>query len=86
MTGDIRNLDPAHAVVLDEKGTLLEPANQTPPMIKDAKGIPAPSVTAGINQRPKPGKAQPPRQATRQDYEKMMAGSQQRSGTAGTED
>lgn len=86
VTGDIRNFDPAHAIVLDEKGTLPEPANQPPPMIKDANGIPAPSVAAGINQRPNPGKAQPPRQATRQDYERMMAESQQRSGTAGTED
>ena len=65
------------------EGNGLAAPTAMPPIPKDANGVPAPGA-ATINPA-KSSKPQPPRKATQQEIERMMAASSQRAGGANTD-
>lgn len=75
--GDIRNAGLAVAGGPDMAGPVA--AAQPVVMVRDAAGVPAPSVTAATTLLPN-GQPKPPRRASQQDYQRMMAESLRRSG------
>ena len=56
-----------------------------PPIPKDANGVPAPGAAISAGNPANAGKPQPPRKATQQDIDQMMAASIRRSGGAATD-
>ena len=77
--------DPAlRLTAADERNGFAPPAGP-PPIPKDANGVPAPGAAVTSVNPAKPAKPQPPRKATQQDIERMMAASSQRSGGATTD-
>ncbi len=77
--------DPAlRLTAADERNGFAPPAGP-PPIPKDANGVPAPGAAVTSVNPAKPAKPQPPRKATHQDIERMMAASSQRSGGATTD-
>lgn len=61
-------------------------AQADPPSIpKDTLGVPAPGAATAANNPSKPSKPLPPRKASQQDIERMMAASSRRSGAAATD-
>jgi hypothetical protein len=63
----------------------LAPPASAPPIPKDANGVPAPGAAVTTFNPARPGKTQPPRKATQQDIDRMMAASIKRSGGASTD-
>ena len=78
--GNLVYADPASARA--DEATSPAAGSQAIEIARDASGVVAPSVTAAVKRGP--NAAQPaPRRATQQDYERMMAESERRSGPAG---
>ncbi|MEO6717137.1 MAG: hypothetical protein ABIM50_07795 [Novosphingobium sp.] len=67
------------------EGSGLAPPVAAPPIPKDPNGAPAPGASVNTINPGKPGKPQPPRKASQQDIDRMMAASSQRSGRATTD-
>jgi hypothetical protein len=65
----------------DEGNGYTPPTNQLP-IPKDTNGVPAPGAAVTAVNPARPGKPQPPRKASQQDIDRMMAASSQRSGRA----
>lgn len=78
--GHIQYDDPASANAADLAAAAPSPAPVE--MVRDPSGIPAPGTTTALK-RPPAGRQQAPRRATRQDYERMIAESERRSGAPG---
>ncbi len=78
--GDIRNFYPQQGQPSSGVVASVEPGLQTAAMVKDAAGVPAPAANAASRPRAGLGRTQAPRQATPQDYDRMMAESQRRAG------
>lgn len=55
------------------------------PVPKDANGVPAPGAAISTVNPARPGKPKPPRRATAQEIERMMAASSRRTGRATTD-
>ena len=90
-SGYIQSAPPAMRSATDRPGARMSATAETnglappaaaPPIPKDANGVPAPGAAISPTNSAKPGKPQPPRKATQQDIERMMAASSQRSGRA----
>lgn len=63
----------------------LAPPEAAVPIPKDANGVPAPGAAGTALMPAKADKPKPPRRATQQDIDRMMAASSQRSGKATTD-
>ena len=77
--------DPALRPMAAAEVTGFAPPVGPPPIPKDANGVPAPGASVTAVNPARSGKPQPPRRATQQDIERMMAASSQRSGRATTD-
>ena len=77
--------DPALRLTAAAERNGFAPPAGPPPIPKDANGVPAPGAAVTSVNPAKPAKPQPPRKATHQDIERMMAASSQRSGGATTD-
>ena len=86
MSGDLRNIYPDAPQAQTARSPAGDPANGAVAMIEDPSGVPAPAAAAALSKRPTPGKPHQPRRATQLDYERMMADSERRSGTASIEE
>jgi hypothetical protein len=93
-SGYIQNAPPAMRTSSDDPALRLtasavrsgfSPPAGPPPIPRDGNGVPAPGAAAGAVNPAQAGKPQPPRKASQQDIERMMAASSQRSGRATTD-
>jgi hypothetical protein len=85
--GDVRNLDPQYRTL--PQGSLAGPSGVSgasaalaaaPPVIKrDPSGIPVPPMRAGQGNPPSNARPAPPRQATKEDIDRMMEASRARA-------
>ena len=75
---------PAFQAGAAPQGNELAPRAAPPPIPKDANGVPAPGAAVAASKIIQAAKPQPPRKATQQDIDRMMAASSQRSGGANT--
>ena len=81
----ISSEDPALRPMAAAEVNGFAPPAGPPPIPKDANGVPAPGAAVTAVNPARSVKPQPPRRATQQDIDRMMAASSQRSGQATTD-